>query len=39
MDIRPHKEIKESRAVDFWEKKKKEKKKIMNVLEEIFESG
>ena len=22
MDIRPHKEIKESRAVDFWEKKK-----------------
>lgn len=38
MDIRPHKEIKESRAVDFWEKKK-EKKKIMNVLEEFFESG
>ena len=34
MDIRPHKEIKESRAVDFWEKKK-----IMNVLEEFFESG
>lgn len=36
MDIRPHKEIKESRAVDFWEKKKK---KIMNVLEEFFEGG
>ena len=27
MDIRPHKEIKESRAVDFWEKKEKRKKK------------
>ena len=26
MDIRPHKEIKESRAVDFWGKKKRKKK-------------